>query len=63
MSERSRAVRQAVNRFAFHRDQHRGWRRAAVWLLLCNALTLAIFGAYVALLRILVHLTAGSDFI
>ena len=29
MSERMRAVRQAVNRFAFHRDQHHGWRRAA----------------------------------
>ena len=49
MSERARAIRQAVNRFAFHRDQHHGWRKAAAWLLLCNALTLAAFAGYVAL--------------
>ena len=47
MSERLRAVRQAVNRFAFHRDQHRGWRRAATWLLACNALTAFAFAGYV----------------
>ena len=49
MSERARAIRQAVNRFAFHRDQHHGWRRAAGWLLLCNALTLAALGGTLAL--------------
>ncbi|MDE0407020.1 MAG: DotI/IcmL/TraM family protein [Alphaproteobacteria bacterium] len=49
MSERARAIRQAVNRFAFHRDQHHGWRRAAGWLLLCNALTLAALGGALAL--------------
>ena len=49
MSERARAIRQAVNRFAFHRDQHYGWRRAAAWLLVCNALTLAVFAGYIAL--------------
>lgn len=47
MSERMRAVRQAVNRFAFHRDQHRSWRRAAAWLLVCNALTAFAFAGYV----------------
>ena len=47
MSERLRAVRQAVNRFAFHRDQHHGWRRAAAWLLACNALTAFAFAGYV----------------
>ena len=49
MSERALAVRQAVNRFAFHRDQHHGWRRAAAWLLLCNALSLAALGGAIAL--------------
>ena len=49
MSERARAIGQAVNRFAFHRDQHHGWRRASAWLLLCNALTLAVFAAYLVL--------------
>ena len=49
MSERARAIRQAVNRFAFHRDQHHGWRRAAAWLLLCNALSLAALGGALAL--------------
>ena len=49
MSERARAIRQAANRFAFHRDQHHGWRRAAAWLLVCNALTLAAFAGYLVL--------------
>ncbi len=49
MSERARAIRQAVNRFAFHRDQHHGWRKAAAWLLLCNALTVAAFAGFIAL--------------
>ena len=49
MSERARAIRLAVNRFAFHRDQHHGWRRATAWLLVCNALTLAVFVGYIAL--------------
>ena len=49
MSERASAIRQAVNRFAFHRDQHHGWRRAAAWLLLCNALSLAALGGAIAL--------------
>ena len=47
MSERMRAVRRTVNRFAFHRDQHHGWRRAAAWLLVCNALTAFAFAGYV----------------
>ena len=47
MSERARAARNAVNRFAFHRDQHHGWRRAAVWLLLCNAFVAAAFAGHV----------------
>ena len=49
MSERARAIRQAANRFAFHRDQHHGWRRAAAWLLVCNALTSAAFAGYIVL--------------
>ena len=47
MSERARAVRQAVNQLAFHRDQHHGWRRAAAWLVLGNVLTAAAFAGYV----------------
>ena len=47
MSERMRAVRQAVNQLAFHRDQHHGWRRTAAWLVLGNVLTAAAFAGYV----------------
>ena len=47
MSERARAVRNAANRFAFHRDQHHGWRRVAACLLVCNALTAAACAGYV----------------
>lgn len=45
----SLAVRRAVGRFAFHRDQHHGWRRAAAWLLACNTLTAAALAAYIHL--------------
>ena len=47
MSSRLQAVRAAAARFAFHRDQHHGWRRAAAWLLVCNVLTAAAFTGYV----------------
>ena len=47
MSSRLQAVRAAAGRFAFHRDQHHGWRRAAAWLLVCNVLTAVAFAGYV----------------
>ena len=47
MSSRLQAVRAAARRFAFHRDQHHGWRRAAAWLLACNLLTACAFAGYV----------------
>ena len=47
MSSRLQAVRVAAARFAFHRDQHHGWRRAAAWLLVCNVLTALAFAGYV----------------
>ncbi len=47
MSSRLQAVRAAAKRFAFHRDQHHGWRRAAGWLLACNVLTACAFAGYV----------------
>ena len=49
MSSRLQAIRAAAGRFAFHRDQHHGWRRAAAWLLACNVLTAATFAGYVHL--------------
>ena len=48
MSERSRAVRAAAGAFAFHRDQHHGWRRAAGWLLALNVLQAASLAGYIA---------------
>ena len=47
LSSRLQAVRAAAGRFAFHRDQHHGWRRAAAWLLVCNVLTAVAFAGYV----------------
>ena len=47
MSSRLQAVRAAAQKFAFHRDQHHGWRRAAGWLLVCNVLTACAFAGYV----------------
>ena len=47
MSSRLQAVRAAAQKFAFHRDQHQGWRRAAAWLLACNVLTACAFAGYV----------------
>ena len=47
MSSRLQAVRAAAQKFAFHRDQHHGWRRAAAWLLVCNVLTAFAFAGYV----------------
>ena len=47
MSSRLQAVRSAAARFAFHRDQHHGWRRAAAWLLACNLLTACALAGYV----------------
>ena len=47
MSSRLQAVRAATRKFAFHRDQHHGWRRAAGWLLACNVLTACAFAGYV----------------
>ena len=44
---RAQAMREMGNLFAFHRDQHLGWRRAAGWLALSNALTAAAFAGYV----------------
>ena len=49
MSSRLQEIRAAAGRFAFHRDQHHGWRRAAALLLICNVLTAATFAAYVSL--------------
>ena len=49
LSSRLQAIRAAAGRFAFHRDQHHGWRRAAAWLLACNVLTAATFAGYVSL--------------
>ena len=49
MSSRLQAVRAAARRFAFHRDAHHGWRRAAAWLLACNVLTALAFAGYVYL--------------
>ena len=47
MSSRVQAIAEAARQFAFQRDQHHGWRRAASWLLLTNALTAAAFAGYV----------------
>ena len=47
MSSRVQAIAEAARQFAFQRDQHHGWRRAASWLLLTNALTAATFAGYV----------------
>ena len=47
MSSRVKAITEAVRQFAFQRDQHHSWRRAASWLLLTNALTAAAFAGYV----------------
>ena len=47
MSERLAAIRHAAARFAFHRDQHHGWRRAAVWLVVANTLTASALVAYI----------------
>ena len=47
MSSRLQAVRAAARMFAFQRDQHHGWRRAAAWLLVCNVLTAVAFAGYV----------------
>ena len=47
MSSRLQAVRAAARKFAFHRDQHHGWRRTASWLLACNLLTAFAFAGYV----------------
>ena len=44
---RAQALREMGNLFAFHRDQHLGWRRAAGWLALSNALTAFAFAGYV----------------
>ena len=47
MSSRVQAIAEAARQFAFQRDQHHGWRRAASWLLVTNALTAAAFAGYV----------------
>ena len=47
MSGRLQAIAEAGRVFAFHRDQHHGWRRAAFLLLVCNVLTAVTFAGYV----------------
>ena len=49
MSTLREAVRHVAGQAAFQRDQHQGWRRAAMGLLVCNLLTVAAFGAYIYL--------------
>lgn len=44
---RAEAIRETGNLFAFHRDQHHGWRRAAMWLVATNAATAAALAGYV----------------
>ena len=40
-------VKSVGNAFAFHRDQHQGWRRAAGWLCVTNLLTVIALVGYV----------------
>ena len=46
MSERASAVRYAVNTAAYHRDQHRAWRRLAGWLAAGNLLSAAVLAGF-----------------
>ena len=47
MSERLAAIRHAATQFAFHRDQHHGWRCLAVWLVISNTLTAGTLAVYI----------------
>ncbi len=47
MSARERAVRHAAGLFAFHRDQHHGWRRLAAWLTVIAAAEAVAFAGYI----------------
>ena len=49
MSGRLQAVRHAANLVGFHRDQHHGWRRAALCLVATNILTLLVMLGYMNL--------------
>lgn len=49
MSGRLQAVRHAARQFGFHRDQHYGWRRAALCLVGTNVLTLLVMVGYMNL--------------
>ena len=47
MSARSQAVRNAAGLFAFHRDQHHGWRRVTGWLMVVVVAESLAFAGYV----------------
>ena len=49
MSGRLQAIRHAANLVGFHRDQHYGWRRAALCLVGTNILTLIVMVGYMNL--------------
>lgn len=44
---RAQALAEMGNLHAFHRDQHRSWRRVAGWLAVSNAVTAAALAGYV----------------
>ena len=47
MSERTQAARAAPSQFAWHRDQHRAWRRAALVLAVVAAAQAAALAGYI----------------
>ena len=49
MSGRLQAIREAGQQFAFHRDQHHGWRWVAVLAVVCNLLTVVVLVGYIFL--------------
>ena len=59
MSGRLQAIRQAGRQFAFHRDQHHGWRRVAVLALFCNLLMGVVLVGYI-LLHSTVYITVAA---
>ena len=59
MSARSQAAHQAHGTFAFHRDQHRGWRRAAVIIAVIAALEAAALAGYI-ILHSTVYITVAA---
>lgn len=47
MSARTQAARQAPSQFAWHRDQHRSWRRVALILAAVSAAQAAALAGYI----------------